>query len=101
VPVAAAAQLARGFREALLASVVLAQIAVVAGITLSFNYNTTAGGTIVLVAVGVYIVAVLAGKAQSRRAGDEAPERVDGAERATGEATDVGGDDVAGAESTD
>ncbi|OYR46515.1 metal ABC transporter permease [Halorubrum sp. Ea8] len=101
VPVAAAAQLARGFREALLASVVLAQIAVVAGITLSFNYNTTAGGTIVLVAVGVYIVAVLAGKVQSRRAGDEAPERVDGAERATGEGTDVGGDDVAGAESTD
>jgi zinc transport system permease protein len=101
VPVAAAAQLARGFREALLASVVLAQIAVVAGITLSFNYNTTAGGTIVLVAVGVYIVAVLAGKVQSRRAGDDLPERAGaegGAERASGESA---GDDVAGAESAD
>jgi len=73
VPVAAAAQLARGFREALLASVVLAQIAVLAGITLSFHYNTTAGGTIVLVAVAVYIAAVLAGKAQSRRGEDGAP----------------------------
>ena len=85
MPATAAAQLARGFREALLASVVLAQIAVVAGITLSFNYNTTAGGTIVLVAVAVYIVAVLAGKIQSRRSGDAVSERVDGAGPATSE----------------
>jgi len=54
---------------------VLAQIAVLAGITLSFHYNTTAGGTIVLVAVAVYIAAVLAGKAQSRRARTERPPR--------------------------
>ena len=67
VPVAAAAQVARGFREALLASVVLAQIAVLLGITLSYRYETTAGGTIVLVAVGVYIGMVIAGKLQSRR----------------------------------
>ncbi|WP_066416067.1 metal ABC transporter permease [Halorubrum aethiopicum] len=67
VPVAAAAQLARGFRESLLASVVLAQLAVLVGITLSYRYEATAGGTIVLVAVGVYVVAVLAGKLQSRR----------------------------------
>lgn len=97
VPVAAPAQLARGFRGALLASVVLAQIAVLAGITPSFRYNTTAGGTIVLVAVyrrsrqsasgldpeAVHVAAVLAGKVQSRRAGDEDPERVGGAERST------------------
>ena len=67
VPVAAAAQVARGFREALLASVVLAQIAVLLGITLSYRYETTAGGTIVLVAVAVYIGMVIAGKLQSRR----------------------------------
>ena len=67
VPVAAAAQVARGFREALLASVVLAQIAVLLGITLSYRYETTAGGTIVLVAVGVYIGMVIAGRLQSRR----------------------------------
>jgi zinc transport system permease protein len=67
VPVAGATQLARSFREALLASVVLAEIAVLVGITLSFHYESTAGGTIVLVAVGLYIVAVLAGKAQSSR----------------------------------
>ena len=67
VPVAGAAQLARSFREALLESVVLAQIAVLAGITLSYQYEATAGGTIVLVAVGIYIAAVLVGKLQSRR----------------------------------
>ena len=65
VPVAGAAQLARSFREALLASVILAELAVLVGITLSFYYETTAGGTIVLVAVGVYVVAVLVGKLRS------------------------------------
>ncbi|WP_181692906.1 metal ABC transporter permease [Natronomonas sp. LN261] len=62
VPVAGAAQVARSFREALLASVVLAELAVLVGITLSFYYETTAGGTIVLVAVGIYVGAVLLGK---------------------------------------
>ncbi len=65
VPVAGAAQIARSFREALLASVILAELAVLLGITLSFQYETTAGGTIVLVAVGIYIAAVLFGKVQS------------------------------------
>ncbi|MGM0604207.1 MAG: metal ABC transporter permease [Halobacteriota archaeon] len=69
VPVAGAAQLARSFREALLLSILLAEIAVLAGITLSYQYETTAGGTIVLVAVAVYVGAVLAGKALSNRAG--------------------------------
>ncbi|MFC7209512.1 metal ABC transporter permease [Natronoarchaeum sp. GCM10025321] len=65
VPVAGAAQIARSFREALLASVILAELAVILGITLSFQYATTAGGTIVLVAVAIYIAAVLFGKVQS------------------------------------
>ena len=65
VPVAGAAQLARSFREALLASVILAELAVLVGITLSFYYGTTAGGTIVLVAVGIYVAAVLLGKLRS------------------------------------
>ncbi|WP_049911628.1 metal ABC transporter permease [Natrinema limicola] len=67
VPVAGAAQFARSFREALLASVILAQIAVLVGITLSYQYETTAGGTIVLVAVAIYIGAVLVGKVQSHQ----------------------------------
>lgn len=79
VPVAGATQLARSFREALLASIVLAEIAVLAGITLSYRYEATAGGTIVLVAVAVYIVAVLVGKAQSHR--DTTPETDSSIER--------------------
>ncbi|WP_049927570.1 metal ABC transporter permease [Halopiger goleimassiliensis] len=65
VPVASAAQLARGFKEAMLASVVLAQLAVLTGITLSYQYETTAGGTIVLVGVVIYVGTVLLGKVQS------------------------------------
>ena len=77
VPVAAAAQLARGFKSALLASVVLAELAVLVGITLSYQYETTAGGTIVLVAVGVYVLAVLTGKLRTRRERPPAVKRAD------------------------
>jgi hypothetical protein len=52
---------------ALLASVVLGELAVLVGITLSYRYETTAGGTIVLVAVGIYVLAVLAGKLRTGR----------------------------------
>ena len=72
VPVAGAAQFARGFKTSLLASVVLAQLSVLVGITLSYQYETTAGGTIVLVAVGIYIGAVLFGKRQTDAAADAA-----------------------------
>lgn len=67
VPVAGAAQVANGFKQALLASIVLAQIAVLVGITLSYHYEATAGGTIVLVAVAIYIGTVLLGKLRSAR----------------------------------
>ena len=77
VPVAGAAQLARSFREALLASVILAEIAVLVGITLSFHYEATAGGTIVLVAVAVYIAAVLFGKVRTNRSAADAPATAD------------------------
>ncbi|ELY92633.1 metal ABC transporter permease [Natrialba taiwanensis] len=72
VPVASAAQVARSFKEALLASVVLAQLAVLVGITLSYQYEATAGGTIVLVAVAIYIGTILLGKVQSRQETAEA-----------------------------
>ncbi|WP_255198848.1 metal ABC transporter permease [Halorarius litoreus] len=62
VPVAAATQLATSFRAALAWSVVLAEVAVLVGITLSYAYEATAGGVIVLVAVGVYLLAVVVSK---------------------------------------
>ncbi|WP_142860394.1 metal ABC transporter permease [Salinigranum halophilum] len=60
VPVAAATQLARSFKESVLLAVVAAQVAVLAGTTLSYAYGLAAGGTIVLVAIAVYAAAASA-----------------------------------------
>jgi zinc transport system permease protein len=66
VPVAGAAQLARGFTESLLLSVVLAELSVVLGIGLSYYGEVTAGGVIVLVAVAIYLSCVGIGKLTQR-----------------------------------
>lgn len=66
VPVAAASQVARTFKGSLVLSVVAAEIAVVVGVTVSYGYGTAAGGSIVLVAIGVYAAAVVAGRAGVR-----------------------------------
>jgi zinc transport system permease protein len=58
VPVATAAQLGRSFRESVLVAVVAAELAVVCGIGLSYAYGLAAGGTIVLVAIGGYGLAL-------------------------------------------
>ena len=52
------AQLGRSFRESVLVSVVAAELAVVVGVGLSYTYGLAAGGTIVLVAIGGYGLAV-------------------------------------------
>ncbi|CQR53716.1 MULTISPECIES: metal ABC transporter permease [Haloferax] len=74
VPVAGAAQVSRSFSESLLVSVVLAELAVLLGIGASYYGEATAGGVIVLVAVGIYVVAVAIGKVQARAGEDATPE---------------------------
>jgi zinc transport system permease protein len=74
VPVAGATQVSRSFSESLLASVVLAELAVLLGIALAYYTGVTAGGVIVLVAVGIYVCAVAAGKVQSARGGQVTPD---------------------------
>jgi zinc transport system permease protein len=64
VPVAGATQVARSFRESLLVSVVLAELAVILGIAISYYAGATAGGVIVLVAVAIYVCAIVLGKLQ-------------------------------------
>jgi zinc transport system permease protein len=59
VPVAAAAQVARSFRGSLLLAVVFAEVSVLSGTTLSYAYGLAAGGTIVIVAIAVYLAAAL------------------------------------------
>lgn len=64
IPVAAAAQLARSFKHSILLAIVAAQIAVLVGTTLSYTFGIAAGGSIVLVAIGVYAGAALTGRSQ-------------------------------------
>ncbi|EMA29616.1 metal ABC transporter permease [Haloarcula japonica] len=74
VPVAGATQVSRSFSESLLVSIVLAELAVLLGIGVSYYAGATAGGVIVLVAVGIYVLSVLAGKVRQTGAPNEARE---------------------------
>jgi zinc transport system permease protein len=72
VPVAGATQVSRSFNESLLVSVVLAELAVILGMGVSYYGEATAGGVIVLVAVAIYVIAVILGKLQTAM-GAESP----------------------------
>jgi len=74
VPVAGAAQVSRSFTESILVSIILAELAVVLGIAVAYYAGATAGGVIVLVAVAVYVVAVVAGKLQTSLGEESTPE---------------------------
>jgi zinc transport system permease protein len=74
VPVAGATQLSRSFNESILVSVVLAELAVTVGIAFAYYGGATGGPVIVLVAVAIYVVAVLLGKLQSALAEEETPD---------------------------
>jgi zinc transport system permease protein len=65
VPVAGATQVSRSFSESLWVSVVLAELAVLLGIAVAYYGGVTAGGVIVLVAVGIYVCTVVIGKIQT------------------------------------
>jgi zinc transport system permease protein len=54
IPVAATTWVG-GFKRSIVAAVVVGQIATVAGVTLSYVYDVAAGGTIVLVAIALYL----------------------------------------------
>ncbi len=75
VPVAAATPV-RGFKRAIAAGVCVGLFATVTGVTLSYVYGIAAGGTIVLVAIGVYAssrVAALISQRLSRRNSTQNP----------------------------
>ena len=87
VPVAGAAQVSRSFTESLLVSIVLAELAVILGIAVSYYGGATAGGVVVLVAVGIYVLAVVAGKLQAALGEESTPEmgRIDADAESTGD----------------
>jgi len=59
VPVAAANLLHRGFRATLLWAVAFSLLAVIAGLILSFYLDIAPGGTIVMNAIGIYLMALI------------------------------------------
>ncbi|WP_254273991.1 metal ABC transporter permease [Haloarcula marina] len=74
VPVAGATQVSRSFTESLFVSIVLAELAVIFGIAISYYAGATAGGVVVLVAVGIYVLAVVTGKVQDAVGEESTPE---------------------------
>ncbi|MEV4258854.1 metal ABC transporter permease [Spirillospora sp. NPDC049652] len=97
IPVAAAQQLARGFRATMLAAMVIGVLSAVSGLLSSFQYDLQPGPSIVLLALAVFLVAVVAGAALRRRRA-AAPRTATG-ETVTGDgpAPSAGGDPDPGA----
>ncbi len=60
VPVATATQVAQSFRETLSLSILAGQVAVVGGFALSISQGLPTGGSIVVVAIACYLLAILA-----------------------------------------
>ncbi|MFW5964187.1 MAG: metal ABC transporter permease [Natronomonas sp.] len=83
VPVAGAAQVSRSFTGSLLSSVVLAELAVVVGIGLSYYGEATAGGVIVLIAVAIYVVCIVLGRLRTALGEESTAEtaRIDAGDR--------------------
>ncbi|WP_394347821.1 metal ABC transporter permease [Haloarcula mannanilytica] len=63
IPVAAATT-ARGFKRSVVAAVAAAQFATITGVTMAYLFDVAAGGTIVLVAIAVYLAVTVAVRAR-------------------------------------
>ena len=60
IPVAAATQLARGFRETISLSIILGQLSILGGFALAVGMSLPTGGSIVVVAIAIYLLAIAA-----------------------------------------
>jgi zinc transport system permease protein len=67
IPVNAAMQWGRGFRETLLLGVGFSLLSMIAGLTLSYYAGLSSGGTIVLTAMAVFFFSVACRKMQTPR----------------------------------
>ena len=59
IPVAAASQVAQGFRETLYLSVLFGQFSIIAGIAVSIWQGLPSGGSVIVVAIGIYLAATV------------------------------------------
>ena len=60
IPVAAASQLARGFHEAMTLSILFGQLSVIGGFALAIWQRLPTGGSIIVVAVALYLLTIFA-----------------------------------------
>ena len=66
LPVAASLRFANGFKQMIAYSVVFGEISVMAGLFLSFQLDLAPGGTIVMLAVLILVIAILIDKWKNR-----------------------------------
>ncbi|ELY98986.1 ABC transporter [Natrialba chahannaoensis JCM 10990] len=59
IPVAAASQVAQSFRETLYLSILFGELSIIAGFAFAFSQGLPAGGSIIVAAIGIYLLAVL------------------------------------------
>ena len=67
LPVAASMQVARSFRQTFIYAIIFAEIAIILGLILAYYLNWAAGGTIVLFAVLILVLAILFKKIKRTR----------------------------------
>ncbi|MCU4750540.1 metal ABC transporter permease [Halobacteria archaeon AArc-curdl1] len=58
IPVAAASQIAHGFRETMYLSVLFGQLSIVGGLAMAINYGLPSGGSIIVVAIVFYLATI-------------------------------------------
>ncbi len=58
IPVAAASQVARSFRETLYLSILIGQVSVLGGIGVAIGQSLPPGGSIIVIAIAIYLLAV-------------------------------------------
>ena len=59
LPVAAAMRLARGFKQAIIYSIVFGELAVIIGLVSAFYLNLAPGGTIVVTSIVILLLVIL------------------------------------------
>ncbi|ACM56452.1 metal ABC transporter permease [Halorubrum lacusprofundi] len=59
VPVAAASQIARSFRETMYLAVIFGQLSVIGGFAVSIGFGLPSGGSIVITAIAIYLASIV------------------------------------------
>ncbi len=64
IPVAAASQISRGFRETIYLSIIFGQLSIAGGLALAISQSLPSGGSIIVVAIAIYLLTIAASSRQ-------------------------------------